>query len=788
MSADLTSLIPQYLLDHFGLTGELTPLVAYQDFNYRLVTTATEKYIVKISSDPEELEFVHAQCQVFNSLSGQSPCKPIADKFGNQVIDIKLDACLLPLRVFPFIEGKFLAEMTPDLSFYKDLGAELALVYNDLQDLNEPRLKVQTHEWDLARFQDYKDRIRLISDPEIRRLTGYFFMKHREEITPIYHLLPKGIIHGDPNDWNLIIEAIDHPSEHSRNGTSEKIHKLKGLIDFGDMVYTARIHELAIALAYALMGKNNKMDIAAILVKSYHETAPLTKLEISKLYFLIAARLCTTIVHAAYKSLDQPDSEYHQVSTNPAQILLKSLIKINPIQFQENLLQACHFQNTNGLIDSKNKLEQKIRKRKKYLSSSLSLSYQEPIEMTGSALQYMYSADGSTYLDCVNNIPHVGHCHPEVVEAGQKQMALLNTNTRYIYDNLNDYAENLLKTFPSSLSKVFFVNSGSAATDLAVRLAKKHTGSEKFIVLDHAYHGNTTTAIALSPYKFSRKGGDGRPEETMILSLGNYGLKFKDNSTDGEFDQLKFAGDYLDSKIFIAESIPGCAGQILLDPDFMKAQVKSIQDQGGIYIADEVQTGFGRVGRHFWGFQLYDVVPDIVILGKPIANGHPMGAVVCTEAVAQSFETGMEFFSSFGGNPVSCASAQAVLDVIEKEKLQDNALLVGNYLLKEFCKLQNKINSTTPTPTNQDNALSISTKIADVRGSGLFLGIELVKDLNSMEPDDHSATILVNELKRRGFLLSTDGPDENVIKFKPPLCFSLENAHELIDEFSKILL
>jgi 4-aminobutyrate aminotransferase-like enzyme len=345
-------------------------------------------------------------------------------------------------------------------------------------------------------------------------------------------------------------------------------------------------------------------------------------------------------------------------------------------------------------------------------------------------------------------------------------MARLNTNTRYLYRSLENYAGKLLSKFPPSLNKVFFVNSGSAATDLAVRLIKAHTGRESFAVLDHAYHGNTQSAVSLSPYKFNRKGGKGKPDQTQIIGLphGEAGPGLED------FGKLSGIG------AFFAEPIPGCAGQVMLNRTYMQTLYREVRAQGGVCVSDEVQTGFGRVGHAFWGYELYDVVPDLVLLGKPMGNGHPMGAVVCTAEIAKSFETGMEFFSSFGGNPVSCEIGLAVLEIIEEEELQENARKVGDYLLNELSDIF----------LSPGHASRVTRHVSDVRGSGLFLGIEFVKDPATMEPDPVAAREIVYEMKDRGFLLSTDGPHDNVIKFKPPICFTLENARELVENFRSI--
>ena len=396
--------------------------------------------------------------------------------------------------------------------------------------------------------------------------------------------------------------------------------------------------------------------------------------------------------------------------------------------------------------------------------------------MDRAAFQYMFDKYGNSYLDAYNNIPHVGHSHPKVVEAGQKQMSRLNTNTRYLYDQINEYTANLLQYFPKSLNKVFLVNSGSAATDLALRLARNFTAKNLIAVVEHGYHGNTQAGIEISHYKFSGKGGKGISENVICLPIpdtyrgefklnnGNAGISFAHKA----IHQLsEFTGEIA---AFIAEPIVGCGGQVSLAKGYLKEIYAEIRRQGGVCISDEVKTGFGRLGNVFWGFEVQEVIPDIIILGKPMGNGHPMGAVVCNGEIAEAFNNGMEFFSSFGGNPVSCAIGKAVLEVLEEEQLQQNAKTVGDYYLQELGKLQQKYEC-----------------IGDVRGSGLFIGFEFVKDRFTLEPDTELAQKVKNELREKFILVSTDGPFDNVIKSKPPLCFTIENVDEMIEKLELIL-
>jgi len=417
--------------------------------------------------------------------------------------------------------------------------------------------------------------------------------------------------------------------------------------------------------------------------------------------------------------------------------------------------------------------EQTLTLRKKYLGPSLSLAYNEHLKIVKGKGQYLYDENDREYLDCVNNISHVGHCHPAVIQVAHEQNQLLNTNTRYLHDNIIELAEKLTSKLPAPLSVCYFVNSGSEANELALRMAATVTGNNNTIVLDHAYHGNTSSLISISPYKFNGRGGTGKPEHVEVIPVPDV---FR-----GEFNNLQTAGSQYAQKIqdavknqergsiFIAESMLGCGGQVLLPDGFLQESFEYVRAAGGICISDEIQVGLGRVGTHYWGFELQNIIPDIVTIGKPLGNGHPIAVVVTTTEIANTFNNGMEYFNSFGGNPVSSAIGLSVLNVIEQEKLQQNALDVGNYLLSKLNLLKENFEI-----------------IGDVRGAGLFIGVELVKNLKTQEPASEKAKVITNKMKEMGILLSTDGPHDNVLKIKPPMVFSIENAQLVIDSLEKL--
>ena len=414
-----------------------------------------------------------------------------------------------------------------------------------------------------------------------------------------------------------------------------------------------------------------------------------------------------------------------------------------------------------------------LERRAKAIGPSLSISYAEKLKIVRGQGPWLVDHTGRHYLDAVNNITHVGHCHPKVVDAIARQAAVLNTNTRYLNDLMLEFSERLTAKLPGDLRAAYFVNSGTEANELALRIARTAIGKKNTVVLDWAYHGNSGGMVDVSPYKFKRKGGYPQPDFVEIAAFPDpYRGPHKGMS---EASGRAYAEDVIrcldaveaktgsGAAAFIAESISGVGGQVVYPDGYLKAAYAHVRARGGLCIADEVQCGFGRVGSAFWGFELQGVVPDIVVMGKPIGNGHPLAAVVTTPELAARFANGMEYFNSFGGNPVSMAVGLAVLDVIESEGLQARALETGDYMLTRFGEMADR-----------------HPLIGDVRGRGLFSGIELVRDRGTLEPATEEAGRIVNHLRQQGVLASTDGPLDNVLKFKPPMVFGKAEADILI--------
>jgi 4-aminobutyrate aminotransferase-like enzyme/Ser/Thr protein kinase RdoA (MazF antagonist) len=410
--------------------------------------------------------------------------------------------------------------------------------------------------------------------------------------------------------------------------------------------------------------------------------------------------------------------------------------------------------------------------RKSKLIRNLSISYRKPLKIVRGEGVWLIDETGRAYLDCYNNVAQLGHSNPEIIETMARQAAILNTNTRYLHDNVLAYADALTATLPPKLKVAAFCCTGSEANDLALRMARTHTKAKDVITLDWAYHGHTQALIDISPYKYKRKGGKGRPGATWEAPLPD-AYRAPEDWPKAEIGRRyaqpvaeiasTLAKEGRGVAAFIAESLPCSAGQIVLPDGYLMGAHEAARAAGAVVIADEVQIGFGRVGSHMWAFETQGAVPDIITMGKPIGNGHPMAALVTTEEIAESFANGMEYFNTFGGNPVSCAVGLKVLEIIRRDQLLRNASAIGMDLLGRMRKLMDR-----------------HAVVGDVRGLGLMLGIDLVKDRKSKEPATERAGRVVERCRELGVLMGTDGPYDYVIKLRPGLVFSRANADLLM--------
>jgi len=1006
--------------DLYGLAVTAKTLPGEYDDNFHLTTPrdnppdtvdgdAAAGFVLKVMHPARERAFIDLQCCALQHLAKRAPLLTLPRVRLNQNGEA-IVAAITPadgsqrlVWLLSYVPGTMLAKARPHSpELLHSLGLFLAEMDAALADFTHDSAGREL-KWDLARAGWIRAHLHLIHDASQRALVEKFLSLYEAEVLPVLPHLRRSVVYGDANDYNVLVgKPLPLP------------RKVVSVIDFGDMHETVTVSEVAIAAAYAILGKESPLRAAAEVVSGYHSAFPLTEAELRVLFALIGIRLAVSVVNSAQRATVKPGDDYVRISERPAWEALARLEKIHPRFAEYTFRQACgleaapqssalkkwltenaraaasvldadlrtapsvvfdfsvgsrflsadpaaadpaaisarifeemkragasagigrynearaiytsvlfggstnptderrtihlgidllgragsavrapldgvvhalanneapldygpvvilrhEFPSVNGDVRnfftlyghltletlSRLRVDQKIARREKFaevgttqenggwmphlhfqiisdlldygtdfpgvgrasergvwtslspdpnlllgipadrfpaketdasetlaarrslLGKSLSVSYRQPLKIVRGWRQYLYDDTGRAYLDVYNNVPLVGHSHPRVVRAAQQQLALLNTNTRYLHDNVLRYAERLTELLPEPLRVCYFLNSGSEANELALRLARAHTGREDIIALEHAYHGHTTTLIDISPYKFNGPGGQGRKPWVHVAPIADdYRGPYRRGDAQAGAKYAAHVGEILERTgrgvaAYIAETLPSVAGQVVFPPNYLAEVYRRVRAAGAVCIADEVQVGFGRLGTHFWGFETQGVVPDIAVFGKPIGNAFPLAAVVTTKEIAASFANGMEFFSTFGGNPVACAAGLAVLDVVRDEALQDRALRVGNHWMTELKKLQ-----------------ECHRLIGDVRGSGLFLGIDLVRDRETREPATEEADYVVNRLRDCGILAGTDGPHHNVIKLRPPLIFSESDADLFITTLEAIL-
>jgi 4-aminobutyrate aminotransferase-like enzyme/aminoglycoside phosphotransferase (APT) family kinase protein len=728
--------------DVFGVTGDCTPLPGEIDENGKVTAPDGRCYRLRISP-PETESALTFRRSVLEAAAGarvETPAPiPTADGVAWAHLDDGRTA-----HLSTWIDGVAYSEAGRPPELAHAIGVAAGTIVNVLAGLpGGPR--PSGFLWDLSEARTIiAERTNAIQDP-LRRILIDRVLARYDEIA--FRALPRQVVHNDLNDENVLL----------RDGA------VAGVIDFGDAIETIRAAELAIACTYAMLGQDDPVTVAGDLIAGYRSVAPLTAAEAGALLDLILARLATSVVVSASRGGANP---HHTISEDLAWDLLERLLAGDVDAVAAELAAA----GTGRRAPSTQRAA--LLELRSTLGSSLSLSYEEPLTIVRGRGQYLFDERGRRYLDGVNNVCHVGHANPAVAEAGAEQSFTLNTNTRYLHPEILRYAERVLATLPEQLDRVYLVNSGSEANELAIRLVRTATGRTDMVCLDHGYHGNTSTLIDVSPYKFNAPGGAGKRHWVHVLPSPDPYRVEELNGPDAAAVYRKLARDVLADAApagFIVETLPGCGGQIIPPPGLLGAAYDEVRARGGLVIADEVQTGFGRTGV-FWAFQRDNLEPDVVTMGKPAGNGHPLGVVATTRAIAEAFDNGMEYFNTFGGNPVSAAVGNAVLDEIERLDVVNYGATLGRHLLGSLSALAERHRA-----------------IGDVRGAGLYLGVELVEDRVSKHPATALAGAIVEYAKERGVLLSTDGPFGNVIKIKPPMVFNSADAERLVGVVDRAL-
>ena len=557
--------IRKMIRDNYGLEAEtIDPLEGYEDKTYLMQTTTGSWILKEHLPRPGLRERISLEAGLMAHL-GAAGDYVFPEHLPTHSGEHALEAGGRGYRVLRYLEGTFLGKVPSPQWPVAALGRMLGALARQYPDFNGQWQVLNASPWDLQHLSLHKALLdTYVDDPHLAAVIAYFIQQFESEVAPFRYELRKGFIHNDANEWNILLQ----------NG------EITGLIDFGDCCYSWIVNDLAVGLTYALMDRPEPLETARVVISNYCEKASLLPLEADLLYYLIAGRLCMSLCNSARARKLQPDSAYVSISEAPAKRLLMAWLELNP------RAAAGVFRTAAGLpVPKPQDPDLYGHRREKLFSPALSLSYKRPIVMEKSAFQYMYAADGTTFLDAYNNIMLVGHSHPHVVEQGCAAMRRLNTNTRYHYEALLAYAEKLLRRFPPELSRVFFVNSGSAATDLALRLARWYTGQGKIVALEYGYHGNTEASLAVSHYK--HREGASYPD-TLVCPLPKvFGSGLSDNGQAGTHfaNQLQAllgeAGTPLAG--FIAEPIVGCGGQVPLPAGYLKQVYAAVRSRGGVW-------------------------------------------------------------------------------------------------------------------------------------------------------------------------------------------------------------
>jgi len=754
--------IPDWVERQYGLRVEVEELYSYDDLNL-LLSADDGQFVLKVANAAVPRDVLDLENSAMQHLQGcdrggWSVPRVLANRDGESIVVIDNERGEgFNARIITYLSGNLMGSIPGSYKPYlESLGTVVAELDRCLLGFKHPSAD-RYSQWDIRHgasvIRRYRDALGANESENVEFALGVF----ERLALPRFPELRTSVVHHDANDLNLVVD----PSAQA----------VTGVFDFGDIVKSFTVADLAVACAYAMLRESDPWPCMVALVRAYHRVLPLLRCEVDVVVPMIMARLATSVTMAAYSSRLEPDNTYINVCRSDAGRILGWMREWDVERRCDDLADRV------GLESRRQwSIPDILSFRHRHLGPNLSVAYRQPLKIVEGRGAWLIDESGRKYLDLVNNVCHVGHCHPSVVAAGQAQMARLNTNTRYLHEGIVDYSRALLERVPQPLTVCYFVNSGSEANELALRLARCHTGQYDVLVQQHAYHGNSGTCVDISPYKYRGPGGSGKREWVHELAIPDpYRGRYKGRSDETTQRYLADVEAELarmphPPAAFIAESIAGVAGQVVYPPGYLDLAFKAVRRAGGVCIADEVQVGFGRVGSYVWGFETQGAVPDIMTLGKPMGNGHPMGAVVTTEAIASSFDNGMEYFNTFGGNPVSCAIGHAVLDVIDSEQLQRRALDMGRRMRAGLEQLQLR-----------------HDQIGEVRGLGLFLGVEFVLDRDDLTPATDLVARVVNAMRHEGILLSSDGPHHNVIKIKPPLVLNEPQVDHFLERMGLVL-
>ena len=758
----------------FDIDASAQPLASERDQNFHLRAKDGNEWVLKIANPAEKPEILDMQTQALLHIGRTDPSLPIprvkVTPDGALFHEIDgADGRRFIVRVLSFLPGQLLGDATLHPALLRDVGAMAARIARALRGFFHPAAR---HEllWDLTQAPALRARTHHIEEEERRRVVEDVLEHFDTEVLPKLNRLRAQVIHNDIAGLNALADG----------------NRVSGVIDFGDLIHAPLVCDLAVPIAGLIDDHPDPIAAAAEITAGYHAVTQFEDDELRLIFDLACTRLAMEVTIANWRVCDHPENTtYIMAGIQDAGAQLDRLRALGAERMYTALRRACatpisiDVADFPGTPSHEDNLQSLIERRRQRLGPELELSYKNPVHVVRGEGVWLIDDTGRSLLDAYNNVPSVGHCHPTVVQALARQAATLNTNTRYLYKSVIEYADRLTATMPGDLSVCMFVCSGSEANDLAWRLAKAHTGNSGGIVMEDAYHGTTDAVYELSPADYGiDKGRTLADYIATIPAPDGYRGKFRRNDPNFAERYAACIDDAVASlasrgfapAAFYLDLVLSSNGIMIPPPGYLSEAFEKIRAAGGLCVADEVQSGFGRTGDHLWGFEAHDVVPDIVTLGKPIGNGLSMAAVVTTPEIVASLMQETDFFSTTGGNPVACSVGLAVLDVLEQEGLQNRAARVGAILRSQIEKLAEQ-----------------HPLIGDVRGAGLFIGVELVRDHSTLEPAAKETTAVVNRMRELGVLVGTDGPSGNVLKIRPPLVFDENHAQQFTDTLDRAL-
>jgi len=738
----------------YGISGTLLQLGSERDQNFHLVTMTGDQFVIKIANSSEDPAIIDMQLKAMEYISKVDPDLPVPkvllSKSGSAIEEVEAEEGRKhPVRVVTYLPGVYPKGEYVSDDLYRQLGLYLARLTIDLRGLFHP---VANYEllWDIKHTSKLRNYLSYISDPDHRELVSYFLDRFDKNVLPLIPKLRAQIVHNDLVPDNILV-------------AEEAPNKIVGIIDFGDLTHTLLVIDLATSIAATLRETEDPVSIAAQVVAGYNELIPLEETELRLLFDLVGARLTMLNVIASWRVTIHPDNyDYIMGGVDSTWRVLKMWRDQDSREVTKKFFRACGLWEQEGMepgmAQSDEGIESLLLRRESLLGPCAYLFYDHPLHIVRGEGVWLFDDEGNRYLDAYNNVPQVGHCHPHVVNAISRQSRLLNTSTRYLHEHILELAERITKRLPEPLTVCTFVCTGSEANELAWRMAQLVSGNTGALITNYSYHGSTGATAQFSTEDIP-EGKLPAHVKTFDAPTSNKTWRKPDSGIRDaimalEKDGHKPAMIVLDTS-FVSDGI-------FTSPNgYLETLFNATRAAGGLCVADEVQGGFGRLGKYFWGFEFDDVIPDIVTMGKPMGNGHPIAAVVTRPEIAEVLANEAGYFNTFGGNPVSCAAGLAVLDVIEKEGLQQNANEVGQYLKDGLGELQKKY-----------------PLLGQVHGSGLLLGININTPGGTTNPE--KADKVMNHMRDNGVLVGTTGPKSQTLKIRPPLVFNKEHADILL--------